>query len=329
MPIQSLGLSYFVNGEITLDGCGRAPSDQISFGGSPFPSSNDYVFGDVATLTGHAHGGNDSVLVHALIITLVGDARTIDRFAHGGDDLLRVSGGVGGEIIGDALEILGHGAGGNDLINLLVRGGSAYGDAHTLGDFARGGDDDITISGRFVNAWGDAGELTEHATGGNDILRGGGDTTTVLIGDGTLSGHAHGGDDILYAPGFGLSVTLMGDGTLRDHAVAGDDILVAAPAGASLMLWGDGPIEGQHVHTGDDRFVLHPGHGHVTIMDFQHADDVIDMTAMASAGIHGLSDLQVSQTTTDAGADIEINGAGLTLLVHANAKLTAHDFLFA
>jgi serralysin len=287
--------------------------------------------GDARTIKDHATGGNDTLQGSGFVATLYGDARSMTGHGRGGDDVFH-STARSAKVVGDAERMDHHATGGNDTIGggALGSSSSLYGDAVTMSGHARGGNDSITFTGgNFIQAYGDAETLSGHSRGGNDsitVSNGGNPAslTAILYGDGSLSGKARGGDDTVAGSGNAASNTLYGDGSLSDKAHGGDDILISG-AGVPDLMWGDGEIVGPDATTGSDRFVFTPGNGADVIGDFERGKDDIDLTAFATAGIHGLDDLVFTQAETETVIDLG-DGNSVTLL--GVTALCEKDFLF-
>jgi serralysin len=259
--------------------------------------------GDARTIKGHATGGNDTLQGSGFVATLYGAARSMTGHGRGGDDLFH-STARSAKVVGDAERMDHHATGGNDTIGggALGSSSSLYGDAVTMSGHAKGGNDTITFTGgNFTQAYGDAETLSGHSRGGNDSITvsntgNPASLTAILYGDGSLSGKARGGDDIL---------------------ISG--------AGVPDLMWGDGETVGPDATTGSDRFVFTPGNGADVIGDFERAKDDIDLTAFATAGIHGLDDLVFTQADTGTMIDFG-DGNSVTLL--GVTALCEKDFLF-
>jgi hypothetical protein len=136
--------------------------------------SFEWLYGDVSEdLRGNATGGNDFISggressVHAF-----GDAyRAWDNVTCGDDVITGAAFALNGFIYGDALELHGNAAGGNDiLVGGILTFNYLYGDAQTLTDSASGGDDRL-IGGAWIDwMWGDAQTVSELASTGNDTF---------------------------------------------------------------------------------------------------------------------------------------------------------------
>jgi hypothetical protein len=317
--------AYFLDGDIHLAGSAVAASQTLDDGSINYGT----VVGDVRSLSGQAHGGDDIIsLYQGAQTTVIGDAFSITDQAHGGDDNLFVVGlptvtaigdartlsgyGVGGDdtinaggdtsfAIGDAKSLIEHARGGGDLVYALARSHGAdtfaYGDGETMSGYAAGGDD--TVAG--TTAYGDAGSLTDYAQGGDDVVSGifelshQGDDK--LYGDGaTLSGHAQGGDDTV------TGGTAYGDArTLSDQAKGGDDLITGGtsagfppPIGYN-QLYGDGLELLGHAQGGNDTLVA----GSYANLMWGDAQTV---AAMATTG----ADLFVFQPEDDASGHHQI-----------------------
>jgi hypothetical protein len=151
----------------TISGDGWGGDDQILASG--------LGYGDAYLITDRGHGGNDTITNFSgdFAGQSFGDAATMSGHARGGDDLLVVH-GFGAAIYGDAQTMTGHAQGGNDTLEAPSSTPASvvsalYGDGETLADRARGGDD-VLISGRQADdqMWGDAAVVGPHATRGAD-----------------------------------------------------------------------------------------------------------------------------------------------------------------
>jgi serralysin len=122
------------------------------------------LFGDAYSMSGNAHGGNDTLTGGTgtfrapfgdPTILEYGDAFAMHVHACGGDDTLIGGFGQAVSLYGDARTLDGDSCGGNDTL-VADSGPYLYGDAFSLSGDARGGDD-ILVSGKFTdNLWGDA-----------------------------------------------------------------------------------------------------------------------------------------------------------------------------
>ena len=137
---------------------------------------------------------------------------------------------------------------------------------------------------------------------GNDAL-----VATVAAGSvGRSILHGGGGDDQL--------VVIGGSGNDLDGGTGKDTL-----AGGS----GDDAFFGG---TGADAFVFGPPTGHDTVLDFESGRDRIDLTAFASADIHGFSDLTIDTVNGDSIIRFDPNN---DITVKSVAALKASDFWFA
>lgn len=263
------------------------------------------VDGDAQSMSGHAKGGNDTVIGDSTNsirngFSLFGDAEgAMSDHAQGGNDT--VIGVFGGRslntLVGDGGTISGDAHGGNDTLAAHQTGqtGSAvlYGDAPGLTDHARGGNDDLTFTiGNEAqtgggNLYGDAHELSGDARGGNDTL------TVVdlhgnlhyysflMVGDAfSMSGNAHGGNDVL--TGGSYADILVGDARHYYPAAPGSitggrDVLNGK--GGNDEMWG-GP--------NSDVFVFDKGSGQDLIQDFGQGNSTVGSTVTE----HDLIDVQ-------------------------------------
>jgi hypothetical protein len=295
-----------------------------------------------------SRGGNDVLtggIGEFVRNTLFGDARLMYGLARGGDDLLEGGGSQysADALHGDAEEMLGFARGGDDrILGGYASSSVLIGDASLMSDFARGGDDTLTgpvarSSRGGITLLGDAGTMSGQARGGNDVFvhTVTGVADAVFIGDAdTMSDEARGGDDIVVGYAFSPINTLAGDAWfLRDQARGGDDRLVSAE-GSFDRMWGDALVVDPGASTGHDSFVFGPNNGWDQIYDFEQGKDIIDLTALASSGIHGIADLEIESGSTFAiggdytGSTIHFSDADLIFVADVS-ELRAEDFLFA
>ena len=247
-------------------------------------------------------------------------------------------------VFGDADVLRGHAAGGDDRFSGLANTVVAVGDARLMLGHSRGGDDVFRVIAFTHAAFGDAEILTAHAKDGNDDLVGasgmGARSGAInhLYGDAyAMSGWTQGGDDRVAGGGVypGSVNHLYGDAYhMSGHARAGNDTLITGRFARNEM-WGDAAmIEGRHVETGCDTFVITYLSGQNTIHDFEHGKDVIDLRDYASHGIHEFSDLAQYQTGTSSYTFHQSGGISSPLVVNSltvlgDQALSASDFLFA
>ena len=78
--------------------------------------------------------------------------------------------------------------------------------------------------------------------------------------------------------------------------------------------------------TGTNSLVFQNGWGHDTMMDWTAGTNILDMTALASVGVHSLANL--SQSVVN-GSDVISHGTDSLTLVGVNHTLTASSFKFA
>jgi Ca2+-binding RTX toxin-like protein len=209
------------------------------------------MYGDGSGGSGGISGNDDTL---SITVTgpdgqgrIYGDYRVL--YDVGGNDVL--NGGDGSffiVIFGDAHEMFGSSAGGDDHI---VGGSSEHsllsGDANLLYNSSLGGNDTIeatSLAHSFVH--GDAQGMYEDSVGGNDLLIGG----------------AH-------------SSHLFGDALhLLEQSRGGNDRLVSGSGNEEM--WGDGRLNGNAVG-GADVFAFTPGNGQDQVMDFRHGEDRIEL----------------------------------------------------
>ncbi|QQO12022.1 hypothetical protein JJB99_21250 [Bradyrhizobium diazoefficiens] len=101
--------------------------DDIYIGGNVFPQLVNQAFGDASTMSGHAKGGND---------TLVG----------GDDPNPHPAGSYETILVGDAQSMSDHARGGSDKIVSGTGNDDVWGDARMMFDFAQGGNDTIVFN---------------------------------------------------------------------------------------------------------------------------------------------------------------------------------------
>jgi hypothetical protein len=196
--------------------------------------------------------------------------------------------------------------------------------------------------------YGDAGgTMSGFAQGGNDTFKGGAPTgtsgTNLAYGDAlAMTGNAHGGNDKLVggddatpAPAGTFDNTLVGDAkTMSGHAVGGNDTLVSRTGNDDM--WGDAQTMSGHARGGNDTFVFNFNNGHDKIEDFGQGNGCVGSSILGSdhidvraLGIDNFSELHISAfdpTTHDSTITFS---SGNDVVVHSQAALTSHDFLFA
>lgn len=160
--------------------------DDIYIGGNVFPGLVNQAYGDASTMSGHADGGNDTLVggddpnphpAGSYETILVGDARSMSDYARGGDDKL-VSGTGNDDIWGDAQTMLGFAKGGNDTF--VFKFDNGY---DKIEDFGQGlsnlGTDHIDVSALRIENFGDLSispfyPVTHESTitfgSGNDVV---------------------------------------------------------------------------------------------------------------------------------------------------------------
>ena len=133
----------------------------------------------------------------------------------------------------------------------------------------------------------------------NNVLKGG-------AGDDTLYGGPDGGDDRMYGE----------SGNDRVFGGKGDD-MIAGGAGDDTL----------HGGPDNDTFVIAPGGGTDTIMDFTSGEDRIDLSAFAA--IATIGDLTLEQQEENLVIDLaDRDGGSIILQGFDIAGLDAHDFIF-
>ena len=168
----------------------------------------------------------------------------------------------------------------------------------------------------------------EHLYGSahNDVLAGDGRDNELSGGPGhdTLYGGPRGGNDLLNG----------GTGDDKLYGGKGDDILQGGP-GADALYGGTGndvldggpgndTLDGRQ---GDDTFVLTPGGGDDTLLDFGAGADKIDLTAFA--GLQSTDDLAMRQQDGHLVIDLSAQGGGtVTLQDVSQSALTNAHFIF-
>ena len=285
------------------------------------------------TLYGGPRGGDD---------TLNGGAGNDKLYGGKGDDTLQ--GGAGADALNggpdnDTLE----GGPGADALN----GGPGADTASYLSSPAgvvvrlhsgalRGGDaDGDTFAGTDAFAWTDAdgnAQQTQlpdvehlHGSAHNDVLAGDGRDNHIFgdAGNDTLYGGPLGGDDLLDG----------GDGNDKLYGGKGDDALFGGP-GADLLKGGSGAdrLQGGPGNdrldggAGADVFVLTAAGGNDTILDFNAAEDKIDLAAFAT--LQSVSDLTMRRQAGDTIIDLSAQDGGTVTLEDFSQGLTAAHFIF-
>lgn len=281
------------------------------------------IFGDANELRDDAAGGDDRLFgrdgeagtsTYGIVYNaLYGDGFALyDRTIGGKDKLFGGDNGRGNDLYGDARTMYNETRGGDDTLiggdnddPGLSFGQTLIGDADNMSDKARGGDDLILLGNGFIGqqiACGDGFQIRDRVRCGDDTLIGGvGSQMNIMYGD--------------------CSTSIGGNDT---KVRFGNDVLVSG-AGTADRMWGDSGTS-LDVLGGNDTFIFQVGNGLDRIFDFEQAQDVIDLTAFAAVGIHGIGDLTlvagVGSVTIffDAANQIAVNGV---------TALTAADFLFA
>jgi Ca2+-binding RTX toxin-like protein len=230
-------------------------------------------------------GGNDQ---------LFGDAALITGTGRGGDDLL-LGAGDDDNLIGDASIMEGNSRGGDDRIFGGIGTDSIFGDAgFATGDNAQGGDDRLDGGSRGDVLVGDTSFMEDDSRGGNDLLRGGS------------------GDDLLY--GDARAVNTFGEpgGSIS----LGDDVLTGGRGDDTLYGDTDPDPEGSDltgVIFGADRFVLGPGDGRDTIVDFQAGTDEIDIRPYGTITSFAALDTNRNGRLETRDAAVDLGSEGLVL----------------
>jgi Ca2+-binding RTX toxin-like protein len=304
-------------------------------------------------LTGNVTATDDVLTIPNFNGDFVGDAGgNILGNVKAGHDTLTGIDATDNVLVGDAFgNILGNAKAGNDILTGGADTGpnahenQLYGDAHdTMSGNAKGGSDTLLGgAGADNHLFGDADSMTGNARGGNDILTGGaGSQDNQLIGDAdSMTGNARGGNDILTAgdalplalplPANQFANTLIGDATrMTGNARAGNDTLISGTGNDDM--WGDAQHMSQHIQGGADTFVFKALNGHDVIEDFGQGlnrnagTDHIDVSAL---GITDFAGLTISSYDANSHTSTITFSVGNDVVVHSDAALTAHDFLFA
>jgi len=207
---------------------------------------------------------------------------------------------------------------------------------------AQGGDDYISIIGKTDDTvYGGSGNDSIQTGDGNDHLFGGSGDDALIGGNGNdqLSGGS--GNDILIGDGF------TGSGEAGNDVLnggSGDDRLIGGP-GTDILAGGSGA----------DQFAFLSGLGTLNeskvgqadvITDFEVNVDKIDLSNINASGLPALPGWDhafqfVAQASTDRGtlwvvdqadgqhvfANIDGGAPDMEIIVHANAHLTANDFM--
>jgi len=306
-------------------------------GGAESLTGSGTVIGDANALSGHAAGGDDTIVVESITgdVVAIGDAVTMTDKATGGDDHLTADANFfAATVAGDAVTLTGHAHGGNDTMTAIGRSSvTLYGDAQVIQDHATGGNDTVIVgASRFgLFGFGDAQTITDHGRGGDDVVSGQGFGTLPqqLYGDAfTLSGFAIGGNDTVIGANGGGS-QIYGDGhELLGHARSGDDVLVSGAA--NDLMWGDALVVAPTAQTGADTFLFdrasEPNLGNDTIEDFEPGKDRISLQNYS--GVASFGDLATRISDTSAGALITFDATN-TILVLNDHNLTAGDFVIS
>jgi len=285
------------------------------------------LYGDATTLRDDAAGGRDKLFGRdggepgdpgygVLLNTLFGDGFAMfDRAVGGKDKLVGGDNGRGNTLYGDARFMYDETRGGNDTLiggdaddPGLSFGQDLYGDAGNMRDKARGGDDLIRLGSGFIGqqiACGDAFQIEGRVRCGDDTLIGGvGSQINLMYGDAKNS---------------------VGEADTK--ARFGNDVLISG-AGTRDVMSGDAFRSSDEADRvgGNDTFVFQPGNGLDGIFDFEQGRDVIDLTALAAVGIHGIGDLTF---VAGVGSVTIFFDAANQIAVSDVTALTAADFLFA
>ena len=168
----------------------------------------------------------------------------------------------------------------------------------------------------------------EHLYGSahNDVLAGDGRDNELsgAGGNDTLYGGPQGGDDLLNG-GTGNDKLYGGKGADTLQGGAGADALYGGP-GNDVLDGGPGndTLDGRQ---GDDTFILAPGGGDDTLLDFGAGADKIDLTAFA--GLQSTDDLVLQQQDGHLVIDLSAQGGGTaTLQDVSQSAITDAHFIF-
>ena len=313
---------------VIVDGDAQSMSDHARGGNDTLhASSKNSVFtgfslyGDTeGVMSDHAKGGNDNIVGvfgGRSSNTLVGDGATMTGHAHGGNDVLLAfeanqDGSAG--LYGDAITMTDHARGGNDVLTFIVGseaengGATLYGDAGLLEGDARGGNDVLRASfgtsdpngSQSVALIGDADTMSGNARGGNDVLIGGSHNDTLV------------GDALHYAP--------SAPGSIK----GGNDILNGGAG--NDQLWG-GPNNDKFVFDkGSGQDVIHDfDQGNRAVGSTAPEHDVINLHDYGFASWKALSSLISDDSSGNAVIHLTANDSIALVGVHT-ADLHARDF---
>ena len=194
-------------------------------------------------------------------------------------------------------------------------------------DRLSGEDGDDKLDGKAGHDWleGDRGADTLIGGDGKDTLVGGNDADRIIGNEGRdfLKG-GHGADYIsggdghdTLRGGFEADTLIGGDGSDKFFAGSGHDTLIL-----------DGGNDSAVGGAGLDRFVLHDTAGHVTIHDFAHNDEKIDLREF---DFDNYRDFRDNVNVSRFGEHVRIRfdeDTSLTLLDVAVGHLNTDDFIF-
>ena len=194
-------------------------------------------------------------------------------------------------------------------------------------DYIAGNDGDDTLYGGEGSDYifGDAGDDIIGGEGGNDLIGGGAGDDLIGggAGDDLIAGGQ--GDDRMYGD--------AGDDTLRGDSGAdvvaggsGDDVIYGGSGDDVLIGNGERPDLNPGA-TDFDTFVVKPGEGNDTVLDFNVNEDRIDLSHFNS--VTGLADLSIQQQGANAIVSFGAHGGGSLQLMGVDASdLDAGDFIF-
>ena len=313
---------------VIVDGDAQSMSDHAKGGNDTlYASSKNSVFSGFSlygetegVMSDHTKGGSDTIIGvfgGRSSNTLVGDGATMTGHAHGGNDLLLAyeanQDGTAG-LYGDALTMTDHAHGGNDVLTFVMGneatngGASLYGDADSMDGDARGGNDVLTAIDTSTDPIsesamliGDAFTMSDNARGGNDILNGGSENDTLI------------GDALHYAP--------SAPGSIK----GGKDILNGGAG--NDQLWG-GPNNDTFVFDkGSGQDVINDfDQGNKAVGSTAREHDVINVHDYGLANWKALSSLISDDSSGNAVIHLTANDTITLLGVHA-ADLHAKDFV--
>lgn len=297
------------------------------------PATVDVMVHDVTTITGTDY--NDAIFGTAEWETIVGLGGSDEIFGGAGQDV--IEGGDGNDTLhgGDDHDTL---IGGNNGDALYGNSGNDTLDGGSGVDVLFGGDgDDVLVGGKSGDTLvGGAGDDNVYGGDGADTIDGG-DGDDIVLGEAsgdTIIGGS--GNDLLFGGG-GYDNLDGGDGADRLYGDAGNDSL-AGGTGDDVLEGGTGTDNldgglGDDILFGDqgaDTFVVSPGGGHDTILDFEWGTGGTDRLDVAAVGLTSLA--EVGALATEANGDTVLlidSGTSVRLLGVTVSDLHEGDFYFA